>query len=159
MKPAQIKHLNKQFLFFSLACKLIIKLIRTHRTYCFQTQCSMFCHEGSHTSHGNRQFRIWEGDKGNTSLHHVENSPLKKLWTCCKTDYGHSIMSYRFFFRESSSDSKTVFNIKRKSIISMANERGSFFQRELFKKCNICFLSKEYLVSLLSLIVDNMKQI
>jgi hypothetical protein len=61
------------------------------------------------------------------SLHPVENSPLKKLWTCCMTDYGHSIMSYRFFFRESSSDSKTVFNIKRKSIISMANERGSFF--------------------------------
>jgi hypothetical protein len=32
--------------------------------------------------------RILENERGSTRLYCVENSLWKRLWTCCKSDYG-----------------------------------------------------------------------
>jgi hypothetical protein len=71
--------------------------------------------------------------------------------------YFHSIMSYGVIFYGNTTDSKRVFIIQNKIIRIMAGVKRRVPCRELFKKFNILPLASEFLLSLLSFIVDNMK--
>jgi hypothetical protein len=72
--------------------------------------------------------------------------------------YFHSMMSYGVIFWGNSSDSTRVFNTQKKIIRIMAGVKERVSCRELFKKFNILPLASEFLLSLLSLIVDNMEE-
>jgi hypothetical protein len=69
--------------------------------------------------------------------------------------YFHSIMSYGVIFWGNSTDSKRVFIIQKKIIRLMAGVKRRVSCRELFKKFNILPLASEFLLSLLSFVVDN----
>jgi hypothetical protein len=65
-------------------------------------------------------------------------------------------MSYGIIFWRNSTDSKRVFTIQKKIIMAGVKRRVSY--RELFKKFNILPLASEFLLSLLSFVVDNMEK-
>jgi hypothetical protein len=69
-----------------------------------------------------------------------------------------SYMSYGIIFWGNSTDSKKVFYIQKKIIRIMAGTKRRASCRELFKKCNILPLVKEFLLSLLSFVVDNIEK-
>jgi hypothetical protein len=71
--------------------------------------------------------------------------------------YFHSITSYGIIFWENSTDGKKVFHIQKKIITVMAGTKRRASCRELFKKCNILPLASEFLLSLLSFVVDNLE--
>jgi hypothetical protein len=67
-------------------------------------------------------------------------------------------MSYGIIFWGNSTDSKKVFYIQKRIIRIMAGAKRRASCRELFKKCNILPLASEFLLSLLSFVVDNMEK-
>jgi hypothetical protein len=69
--------------------------------------------------------------------------------------YFYSIMSYRIFFGENSTDSKKAFCIQKRIFRIMAGTRRRASYIELFKKFNVLPLASEVLFSLLSFVVDN----
>jgi hypothetical protein len=66
-------------------------------------------------------------------------------------------MSYEIIFWGNSTDSKKVFHIQKKIIKIMAGTKRRASCRELFKKFNILPLASEFLLSLLSFVVDNLE--
>jgi hypothetical protein len=64
-------------------------------------------------------------------------------------------MSYVVIFWGNSTDSKSVFIIQKKIIRIMAGVKQRISCRELIKKFNILPLVSEFLLSLLSFVVDN----
>jgi hypothetical protein len=64
-------------------------------------------------------------------------------------------MSYGIIFWGNSTESKKVFYIQKKIIRIMAGTKKRASCRELFKKFNILPLVSEFLLSLLSFVVDN----
>jgi hypothetical protein len=70
----------------------------------------------------------------------------------------HSIRSYGIIFWGNSTDSKKVFYIHKRTIRIMAAVKRRASCRGLFKKFNILPLTCKFLLSLLSLIVDNMEK-
>jgi hypothetical protein len=64
-------------------------------------------------------------------------------------------MSCGIIFWGNSTDSKKVFYIQNKIIRIMAGTKGRASCRELFKKFNILLIASEFLLSLLSFVVDN----
>jgi hypothetical protein len=72
--------------------------------------------------------------------------------------YFHSIMSYVIIFWGNSTDSKKVFYIQQKIIRIMEGTKRRASCRELFKKFNILPLASEFLLSLLSFLVDNIEK-
>jgi hypothetical protein len=72
--------------------------------------------------------------------------------------YFHSIISYGIIFWGNSTDSKKVFYIKKRIIRIMAGAKRRASYRELFKKFNVLPLASEFLLSLLSFVVDNMEK-
>jgi hypothetical protein len=71
--------------------------------------------------------------------------------------YFHSIISYGIIFWGNLTDSKRVFIIQKKVIRIMAGVKRRISCRELFKKFNILRVASEFLLSLLSFVVDNME--
>jgi hypothetical protein len=69
--------------------------------------------------------------------------------------YLHSFMSYVDIFCGNSTAKS--FNIQKKIIKMMAGVKRRVSCRELFKKFNVVLIASEFLLSLLSFIVDNMK--
>jgi hypothetical protein len=69
--------------------------------------------------------------------------------------YFHSIMSYGIIFWGNSTDNKKVFYIQKKIIRILAGTKRRASCRKLFKKFNILPLASEFLLSLLSFVVDN----
>jgi hypothetical protein len=67
-------------------------------------------------------------------------------------------MSYGIIFWGNSTDSEKVFYIQKRIIRIMAGAKRRAFCRELFKKFNILPLASEFLLSLLSFVVDNMEK-
>jgi hypothetical protein len=67
-------------------------------------------------------------------------------------------MSYGYIFWGNSTDSKRVITIQKKIIRRMASVKRRVSYRELFKKLNILPLVSEFLLSLLSFIVENMEK-
>jgi hypothetical protein len=65
-------------------------------------------------------------------------------------------MSYGIIFWGNSTDSKKVFYTQKRIIRIMAGAKRRAPCRELFNKFNILPLASEFLLSLLSFIVDNM---
>jgi hypothetical protein len=94
----------------------------------------MLCHEDSHATIESRYFKI--SLFGLFQFH----------------------QSYGVIFWENSTDSKRVFIIQKKIIRIMAGIKRRVSCRELFKKCNILPLVSEFLLSLLSFVVDNMEK-
>jgi hypothetical protein len=76
---------------------------------------------------------------------------LKLVYFACF----HSVMSYGTIFYRNSEDSKRVFIIQKKLIRTAGAERRVSC-RELLKKFNILPLASEFLLSVLSFVVDNM---
>jgi hypothetical protein len=72
--------------------------------------------------------------------------------------YFHAIMSYGIIFWGNSTDSKKVFYIQKRIIRIMAGAKRRASCRELFKKFNSLPLASEFLLSLLSFVVDNMEK-
>jgi hypothetical protein len=70
--------------------------------------------------------------------------------------YFHSTISYGVIFWGNSTDSKRVFIIQKKIIRIMAGVKRIISCRELFKKFSILPLVSEFLLSLLSFVVNNM---
>jgi hypothetical protein len=66
-------------------------------------------------------------------------------------------MSYRIIFWGNSTDNKKVFYIQKKIIRIMACTNRRALCRELFKKLNILPLASEFLLSLLSFVVENLE--
>jgi hypothetical protein len=67
-------------------------------------------------------------------------------------------MSYGVIFWGNSAGKKRVFIIQQKIIRILAGVKRRVFCRELFKKFNILPLASEFLLSLLSFVVDNMEK-
>jgi hypothetical protein len=67
-------------------------------------------------------------------------------------------MSYGIIFGGNSTDSKNYFTSKNTIIRIMAATKRIASCRELLKKFNILPLASEFLLSLLSFVVDNMKK-
>jgi hypothetical protein len=67
-------------------------------------------------------------------------------------------MSYGIIFWGNSTDSKKVFYIQKRIIRIMAGAKRRASCRELFKKFNILPLASEFLLSILSFVVDNMEK-
>jgi hypothetical protein len=67
-------------------------------------------------------------------------------------------MSTGIIFWGNSTDSKKVFYIQKKIIRIMAGTKMRSSCRELFKKFNILRLASEFLLSLLSFVVDNIQK-
>jgi hypothetical protein len=67
-------------------------------------------------------------------------------------------MLYGIIFWGNSTDSKQVFYIQKKIIRIMASTKRRDSCREFFKKFNILPLASEFLLSLLSLLVDNIEK-
>lgn len=72
--------------------------------------------------------------------------------------YFHSIMSYGIILWGNSTDSYKVFYIQKKMIRIIAGIKRRAWYRKLCKKFNILPLSSEYLLSLLSFIVDSIEK-
>jgi hypothetical protein len=72
--------------------------------------------------------------------------------------YFHSIMSYGIIFWGNSTDFKKMSYIQKKIIRIMAGAKRRVSCRELFKKFNILPLASEFLLSLLSFVVDNIEK-
>jgi hypothetical protein len=72
--------------------------------------------------------------------------------------YFHSVMSYGVIFWGNSTDSKRVFIIQNKIIRIMAGVKRRVSCREPFKKFSILPLVSEFLLLLLSFVVDNMEK-
>jgi hypothetical protein len=72
--------------------------------------------------------------------------------------YFHSIMSYGIIFWHNSTDSKKVFYIQKRIIRIMTGAKRRASCTELFKKFNILPPASEFLLSLLSFVVDNMEK-
>jgi hypothetical protein len=67
-------------------------------------------------------------------------------------------MSYGIVFWGNSTDSKKYFTSKRKKIVRiMAGTKMRSSCREMFKKFNILPLTSEFLLSLLSFVVDKIE--
>jgi hypothetical protein len=64
-------------------------------------------------------------------------------------------MSYGVIFWGNSTDSRKVFYIQKKIIRIMVGTKRRASCRELFKKFNILPLASEFLLSLLSFVVEN----
>jgi hypothetical protein len=75
-----------------------------------------------------------------------------------KLVYFHSTMSCGIIFWGNSTYSKKVFYIQKKIIRTMAGTKRRASCRKLFKKFNILPLASEFLLSLLSFVVDNIKK-
>jgi hypothetical protein len=71
--------------------------------------------------------------------------------------YFHSIMPYGIIFWGNSTDSIEVFYIQKKIIRIMVGTKRRASCRELFKKFNIFPLASEFLLSLLSFVMDNLE--
>jgi hypothetical protein len=72
--------------------------------------------------------------------------------------YFHSIMSYGIIFWANSTESKKVFYIQNRIIRIIAGAKRRASCMELFKKFNILPLASEFLLSLLSFVVDSMEK-
>jgi hypothetical protein len=66
-------------------------------------------------------------------------------------------MSHGIIFWGNSIDGKNVFYIQKKIIRILAGTKRRASYRELFKKLNILPLTSEFLLSLLSFVVDNIQ--
>jgi hypothetical protein len=73
--------------------------------------------------------------------------------------YFHSVMSYGVIFWGNSTDSKRVFIIQKKIIIIMAGVKRRVSCRKLSNKFNMLPLASEFLLSLLSFVVDNTEKL
>jgi hypothetical protein len=71
----------------------------------------------------------------------------------------HSLISHGIIFWGNSTDSKKLFYIQKKIIIIMTGTKRRASCRELFKKFNILPLVSEFLLSLLSFVVDNIEKL
>jgi hypothetical protein len=69
--------------------------------------------------------------------------------------YFHSVLSYGLIFWGNSTDNNKVFCIQKK-IIKMAGVKSRVSCRKLFRKCNIFPLASEFILCLLSLVVENL---
>jgi hypothetical protein len=72
--------------------------------------------------------------------------------------YFHSIMSYGVIFWGNLTDSKRVFIIQKKIIRIMAGVKRRVSCRELFEIFSIHTLASEFLLTLLSFVVDDMEK-
>jgi hypothetical protein len=70
----------------------------------------------------------------------------------------HSVMSYGVICWGNSTDSKRVFIIQKKIISIVAGVKRRVSCIELFKKFNILPLASEFLLPLLSFVVDNLEK-
>jgi hypothetical protein len=94
----------------------------------------MLCYEEYHITYENRNF---------------------KINVLCLLPLHHVIWSY---FWGNSTDSKKVFYIQKRIIRIMAGTKRRASCRKLFKKFNILPLASEFLLSLLSFVVDNIEK-
>jgi hypothetical protein len=70
--------------------------------------------------------------------------------------YFHSVLSYGLIFWGNSTDSSKVFYIQKKIIRIMASVKSRVSCRQLFQKFNILSLASEFILCLLSFVVENL---
>jgi hypothetical protein len=70
--------------------------------------------------------------------------------------YFHSVLSYGLIFRGNSTGSNKVFYIQKKIIRIMAGVKSGVSCRKLFRKFNMLPLASEFILCLLSFVVENL---
>jgi hypothetical protein len=82
------------------------------------------------------------------------NSDTSKL---IYSTYFHSLMKYGIIWGGNSSDSKRVFTLQKKIVRIIVGTKPQTHCRDLFTKLQILLLPHEYIFSLLTFVINNLK--